>query len=120
MRTRFSRTPHSHPVVRFLDDRLFPLVVTLMTSRAHILFLLCLLLIIENPTMAAVIMLMAGNWTNVVSASASAIVLRQQSTQHEEVIDRHESHADAFEQILTKLDAMHAEMHRQQEEDTQS
>jgi predicted PurR-regulated permease PerM len=105
-RLLLSRRTHTHPVVRFLDEKLFPWVVAFLTSRTHILFLLALIFVVEDPKVSVVIALMAGNWTNIISASASAIVLRQQSNQHGEVTEHHEAHADAFEQILARLDAM--------------
>ena len=100
---RFTRATHGHPVVRWLDEVFFPSVVRYMISRPHIVLLLVLIFALEYPSTPAVVMLMLGNYTNVISASSSAIVLRQQSNQHADVLEHHEAHADAFEQILERI-----------------
>lgn len=103
-----SRRDHSHPFVRFLDGSFFPWIVTYVISRPHIIFLLGLIFALEYPDTPAVVMLMLGNYTNVISASASAIVLRQQSNQHEVTIEHHEAHEDRFQQVLEELASMRA------------
>lgn len=106
MKLRMTRHPHDQPVVKFIDERLFPAIVGFAISRAHILFLVALIAVVENPLIGITIALAAGNWTNIVSATASTIVLRQQSVHHEEVTEHHEAHADAFDQILQRLDQL--------------
>lgn len=100
-------------VIEFIDKQVFPFVISLVTSRAHIIFIFFLLVFLLNPTTVTVVMLILGNYTNVLSAGSSSIVLRQQSDNHEEIMEKHgtltdyhEAHQDAFDHILEELDSI--------------
>lgn len=68
----------------FLDTRLFPLIVSYTTSRAHILFLLLLWIALLVGGSFTAFELVGGNYTNGLSALVSCIVLLQSLRHHRE------------------------------------
>ena len=68
----------------FLDTRLFPLIVSYTTSRAHIVFLLFLWIALLVGGSFTAFELVGGNSTNGLSALVSCIVLLQSMRHHRE------------------------------------
>ena len=61
----------------FIDKKLFPAVITYAVDRWHIVFLLCLgvvLMTFQKP----IVELVGGNYTNVVSATVALLILREE------------------------------------------
>ncbi len=76
----------------WLDATAFPAIVRYATSRPHIVALLLLgsvLMLWHDPSVE----LVGGNYTNIVSALVSCIVLLQQVSHHHEVKRLHSEHA---------------------------
>jgi hypothetical protein len=101
----------------FLDARLFPLIVAYATHR--VVILMTILLIVPLVVFASVtwLALILGNYTNVVSAAVSSIVLLQSLRHHAETARNRADHAAAiaamrldhrsqFEALHQKVDAL--------------
>ena len=82
----------------FLDKVLFPAVIKFAVNRWHIFALLCLgvILMVDHK---AIVELVGGNYTNVVSATVALLILR------EEIIQKN-SHND----LHTKIDNIHKKL----------
>lgn len=91
-----SRRKRPGRLVWFLDGYVFPAIKAYATARLHILVLLCFLFVVLNPLTGSQVQLMLGNYTNVISASVSAICLR------ELLYQRHENR-----RLHRKVDAIH-------------
>ena len=79
----------------FIDKKLFPAVITYAVDRWHIVFLLCLgvvLMTYQKP----LVELVGGNYTNVVSATVALLILREE-------IHQKKSHGDLHD----KIDSLH-------------
>ena len=87
----------------FLDKVLFPKVISFAVNRWHILALLCLgvVLMIDHR---AIVELVGGNYTNVVSATVALLILR------EEILQKN-SHND----LHSKIDDLHAKLDKKDE-----
>jgi outer membrane murein-binding lipoprotein Lpp len=91
----------------FLNDRVFPRVVAYATHPLVILltiFLLVPLIVFASITSLALIL---GNYTNVVSAAVSSIVLATSLKQHVENTQMHKQHS----QDIAALHADHRALH---------
>lgn len=88
----------------FLDTRLFPAIVKYATARLHIVALL-ILGIVLMVWHDALLELVGGNYTNIISAMVSCIVLLQQVSHHQEV-----------KQLLAKKDRQDTQDHAQDHE----
>ena len=80
---------------KFLDNKIFPLVIRYAVNRWHIFALLCLgvvLMVYQKP----IVELVGGNYTNVTSAVVALLILREE-------INQKRSHGD----IHDKLDDLH-------------
>jgi len=82
----------------FLDKVLFPTVIKFAVNRWHIFALLCLgtVLMVDHK---AIVELVGGNYTNVVSATVALLILR------EEIIQKN-SHND----LHSKIDNIHKKL----------
>jgi len=84
----------------FIDKKLFPAVITYAVDRWHIVFLLCLgvvLMTFQKP----IVELVGGNYTNVVSATVALLILREE-------IHQKKSHGDLHD----KLDDLHNKINK--------
>ena len=80
---------------KFVDNKIFPLVIRYAVNRWHIFALLCLgvvLMVYQKP----IVELVGGNYTNVTSAVVALLILREE-------INQKRSHGD----IHDKLDDLH-------------
>lgn len=89
----------------WLDTRLFPAIVGYATGRWHILALLFLgvALMVWHD---AIFELIGGNYTNIVSALVSCIVLLQTVAHRHETKRLHQQHNDDMSALHAKLDAL--------------
>jgi len=84
----------------FIDKKLFPAVITYAVDRWHIVFLLCLgvvLMTFQKP----IVELVGGNYTNVVSATVALLILREE-------IHQKKSHGDLHD----KIDDLHNKINK--------
>ena len=91
--------------VGILDARVFPAIVMYATHPYVILctiLLLAPLILDHNDT---TLQLLLGNYTNVVSASVSSIVLMQSLKHHAENKRLHAKHAEEIKALHAKIDA---------------
>ncbi len=85
----------------FLDKKLFPAVITYAVDRWHIVFLLCLgvvLMTYQKP----LVELVGGNYTNVVSATVALLILREEIHQKKSHGDLH----DKIDELHDKIDKL--------------
>ena len=93
---------------RFLDERLFPLVVRYATTPLVILatmLLLAPLIVFANAT---AFVLLGNTYLNVCSAAVSSIVLMQSLKHHREVKRMHAQHADEIAALRAEVHAVKA------------
>ncbi|MGZ6281697.1 MAG: hypothetical protein ACXWQ5_00120 [Ktedonobacterales bacterium] len=91
----------------FLDTRLFPLIVSYTTSRAHILVLLALWIALICGGSFTAFELVGGNYTNGLSALVSCIVLLQSMKHHTETRKLRSEVKKQHEETHKKLDVIH-------------
>ena len=87
----------------FLDKVLFPKVISFAVNTWHIVALLCLGVVLMTDH-RAIVELVGGNYTNVVSATVALLILR------EEIIQKN-SHND----LHSKIDDLHAKLDKKDE-----
>lgn len=92
-------------VADWLDTTAFPAIVRYATSRPHIVALLalgCVLMLWHDP----LVELVGGNYTNIVSALVSCIVLLQQVSHHREVKRLHVEHSQQIAALHETVKAL--------------
>ena len=85
----------------FIDKKLFPAVITYAVDRWHIVFLLCLgviLMTYQKP----IVELVGGNYTNVVSATVALLILKEEIHQKKSHGDLH----DKIDELHNKIDKL--------------
>lgn len=85
----------------FIDKKLFPAVITYAVDRWHIVFLLCLGVILMT-SQKPLIELVGGNYTNVVSATVALLILREEIHQKMSHGDLH----DKIDELHNKIDKL--------------
>ena len=86
---------------KFLDNKIFPLVIRYAVNRWHIFALLCLgvvLMVYQKP----IVELVGGNYTNVTSAVVALLILREEILQKKSHGDLH----DKIEKLHKKVDKL--------------
>lgn len=90
----------------FLEQRVFPQVVAYATHPLTIFATMLLLIPLIVFSGLTALSLVLGNYTNVVSAAVSSIVLATSLKQHTENRARHDAHAQQIAQLHAKVDAL--------------
>jgi hypothetical protein len=96
---------------RWLEERLFPAVISYTIHPLHIvaLLLLWILLLVVH---AQVFELVGGNYTNGLSAMAASIVLLQQTRQQHDARRRHREHGELLRRLHDRLEQLERVDHR--------
>ncbi len=91
----------------FLDAYIFPKIVDYATH--PLVILLTILLIIPLIVFASItwLALILGNYTNVVSAAVSSIVLATSLKHHHENKQLHHEHRNQIQELHNKIDQLH-------------